>query len=252
MFRSTCVARHIFVQPPTHPAGEASRVRLAEVGFAQIFSHPVEIVLSLRSERNFTALNLQETTRRSLHDIVKDAHGFAEVYPEHKFKIVKMLMDSGFTCGMTGDGVNDAPALKRAQIGIAVEGATDAARAAADIVLTDPGLKTIIDAILRARKIFARVRNYCIYRISATFQLIFFFFFAVIGFKSTVQNQFPDQMRIVAASKTMFGEMPQEFETVFTLPVMALVAITLLNDGLIISICKDKVGALRGAKRRQD
>ncbi|GMH57260.1 hypothetical protein TrST_g8275 [Triparma strigata] len=184
-----------------------------------------------------------EARGQSLHDIVKDAHGFAEVYPEHKFKIVKMLMDSGFTCGMTGDGVNDAPALKRAQIGIAVEGATDAARAAADIVLTDPGLKTIIDAILRARKIFARVRNYCIYRISATFQLIFFFFFAVVGFKSTVQNQFPDQMRSVAASKTMFGEMPQEFETVFTLPVMALVAITLLNDGLIISICKDKVVA---------
>jgi len=177
----------------------------------------------------------------SIHDIVKDAHGFAEVYPEHKFKIVKMLMDAGYTCGMTGDGVNDAPALKRAQIGIAVEGATDAARAAADIVLTDPGLKTIIDAIYRARKIFARVRNYCIYRISATLQLVFFFFFAVVGFKTLVQDNFPDGMREVAASKTLFGESPAEAETVFTLPVMALVAITLLNDGLIISICKDKV-----------
>jgi H+-transporting ATPase len=94
-----------------------------------------------------------EISPRGLSEIVRDAHGFAEVYPEHKFEIVKMLMDGGFTCGMTGDGVNDAPALKRAHIGIAVEGATDAARAAADIVLTDPGLSTIIDAILRARKV---------------------------------------------------------------------------------------------------
>jgi H+-transporting ATPase len=177
----------------------------------------------------------------SLSDIVKDAHGFAEVFPEHKFKIVKLLMDQGYCCGMTGDGVNDAPALKRANIGIAVEGATDAARAAADIVLTDPGLKTIIEAILRARKIFARVRNYCIYRISATFQLVFFFFVAVLAFKKKITDNFPDSQRMVAESKTMFGESPASAETIFTLPVIALVAITLLNDGLIISICKDKV-----------
>ena len=121
---------------------------------------------------NSDLFNLTDAERDgSLSDIVKGAHGFAEVFPEHKFKIVKLLMDCGYTVGMTGDGVNDAPALKRANIGIAVEGATDAARAAADIVLTDPGLKTIIDAIFRARKIFARVRNYCIYRISATFQV---------------------------------------------------------------------------------
>ena len=184
-----------------------------------------------------------EISPRGLSEIVRDAHGFAEVYPEHKFEIVKMLMDGGFTCGMTGDGVNDAPALKRAHIGIAVEGATDAARAAADIVLTDPGLSTIIDAILRARKIFARVRNYCIYRIAATLQMVFFFFFAVIAFKGSVATSFPDSQRMVAEQDTLFGHSPAEAETVFTLPVMALVAITLLNDGLIISICKDKVVA---------
>ena len=77
-------------------------------------------------------------------------------------------------------GVNDAPALKRADIGIAVHGATDAAKAAADIVLTEPGLSVIIDAIFRSRKIFQRMRNYCIYRIACTIQLLFFFFFAIM------------------------------------------------------------------------
>ncbi|EGB11976.1 hypothetical protein AURANDRAFT_10168, partial [Aureococcus anophagefferens] len=106
--------------------------------------------------------------------------GFAEVYPEHKYRIVELLQLAGHTVGMTGDGVNDAPALKKAQIGIAVEGATDAARAAADIVLTEPGLSVIIDAITTSRCIFARVRNYVIYRIACTLQ-IFAFAIPVIG-----------------------------------------------------------------------
>ena len=93
------------------------------------------------------------------------------MFPETKFRIVELLQLQGFTVGMTGDGVNDAPALKKAQIGIAVSGATDAARAAADIVLVEDGLSVIIDAILRARKIFQRVRNYGIYRVACTIQV---------------------------------------------------------------------------------
>ena len=91
--------------------------------------------------------------------LVENADGFAQVYPEHKFTIVEILRQRGYVCGMTGDGVNDAPALKRADIGIAVQGATDAAQAAADIVLTAPGLSTIITAILYAREIFQRMKS---------------------------------------------------------------------------------------------
>lgn len=91
--------------------------------------------------------------------------------PEHKFSIVDVLQQRQHTVGMTGDGVNDAPALKQADIGIAVHGATDAARAAADIVLMTPGLSVIIDAILTSRMIFQRMKNYCIYRIACTTQV---------------------------------------------------------------------------------
>lgn len=83
--------------------------------------------------------------------IYSESNGFAQVYPEHKFLIVEALRQRHMLVGMTGDGVNDAPALKKADVGIAVEGATDAARAAADIVLTEPGLSTIVDAIILSR-----------------------------------------------------------------------------------------------------
>ena len=90
------------------------------------------------------------------------ADGFARVFPEHKFKIVKILQAAGHIVGMTGDGVNDAPALKQADIGIAVSGATDAARAAADLVLTAPGLSVITTAIEESRRIFERMTAYAI------------------------------------------------------------------------------------------
>ena len=119
-------------------------------------------------------------SRRKVNKTIREADGFAEVMPEHKFLIVERLREMGFVTGMTGDGVNDAPALKRADVGIAVAGATDAARAAADLVLTEEGLGVIIDAIFESRKIFQRMRNYIVYRIACTIQLLFFFFLVVM------------------------------------------------------------------------
>ena len=106
-----------------------------------------------------------------------------QVFPQHKYLIVHALRGMGYKVGMTGDGVNDAPALKAADVGIAVSGATDAAQLAADIVLTQPGLHTIINGIVLAREIFQRIYNFLIYRIAASLQLLLFFFVGVLVFK---------------------------------------------------------------------
>lgn len=108
-------------------------------------------------------------------DFVEAADGFAEVYPEHKYKVVEILQKRGYLVAMTGDGVNDAPSLKRADTGIAVEGASDAANSAADIVFTQPGLSAIITAIKTARQIFHRMYSYLIYRIALSMHLMLFF-----------------------------------------------------------------------------
>ncbi len=113
---------------------------------------------------------------------VEEAEGFAEVFPEHKYHIVELLQNSGHIVGMTGDGVNDAPALKEADAGIAVAGATDAAKSAADIVLTKPGLSVIIDAIKESRKIFQRMNNYALYRIAETIRVLFFIVASILVF----------------------------------------------------------------------
>ena len=165
-------------------------------------------------------------TKQKPKDLSKDygdlclvADGFAQVYPEHKYLIVECLREMNYTVGMTGDGVNDAPALKRADVGIAVAGATDAARAAADIVLTQEGLGTIIYGIFVARTIFQRISNFITYRIAATLQLLFFFFISLFAFKpSDYKDEWP------------------EF---FHMPVILLMLITLLNDGTLISIAYD-------------
>ncbi len=119
---------------------------------------------------------------RASIETVENADGFAEVFPEHKFAIVKILQKRNHITGMTGDGVNDAPALKQADVGIAVSGATDAARAAADLVLTAPGLSVITNAIEEARRIFERMNAYAIYRISETIRIMFFVVLAMIFF----------------------------------------------------------------------
>jgi H+-transporting ATPase len=102
------------------------------------------------------------------------ADGFAQVFPENKYRIVKILQGGDHIVGMTGDGVNDAPALRAADSGIAVAGATDAAKSAADIVLTKPGLSVIIDAIHESRMIFRRMENYAVYRIAETVRVLIF------------------------------------------------------------------------------
>jgi H+-transporting ATPase len=113
---------------------------------------------------------------------IETADGFARVLPEHKFQIVKTLQDAGHIVGMTGDGVNDAPALKQANVGIAVSGATDAARAAADLVLTAPGLSVITTAIEEARRIFERMTSYAMYRIAETTRVLLFMTASIIVF----------------------------------------------------------------------
>jgi len=146
-----------------------------------------------------------------LADTIESADGFAQVYPEHKYHVVDVLQQRGHLVGMTGDGVNDAPALKKAEAGIAVSGATDAARAAADIVLLTPGLSVIIDAIKESRKIFQRMTNYAIYRIAETIRVLLFMTLSIIVF-----NFYP-------------------------VTAIMIVLLALLNDGAIISIAFDRV-----------
>jgi H+-transporting ATPase len=114
--------------------------------------------------------------------IIDESNGFAEVFPENKYHIVELLQAENHIVGMTGDGVNDAPALKRADAGVAVAGATDAAKSAADIVLTSPGLSVIIDAIKESRKIFRRMENYSVYRIAETIRIIIFLTLSILIF----------------------------------------------------------------------
>ncbi len=148
---------------------------------------------------------------REAQRLVEEADGFAEVFPEHKFHIVELLQAKGHIVGMTGDGVNDAPALKKADAGIAVAGATDAAKSAAHIVLTRPGLSVIIDAIKEARKIFQRMQSYAIYRIAETVRVLFFIALAILVF-----NFYP-------------------------VTAIMIVLLALLNDAPIMAIAYDRV-----------
>lgn len=173
--------------------------------------------------------------------VIMEADGFAQVYPEHKYLIVEALRQNGFAVGMTGDGVNDAPALKRADVGVAVQGATDAARAAADIVLTQPGLSTIVHGIVTARCIFQRMKNFINYRIAATLQLLTFFFIAVLSLhpKDYDPNRFLCPTPENPEARCYPDE--EEWPHFFKMPVLMLMLITLLNDGTLISIGYDSV-----------
>ena len=152
----------------------------------------------------------------SLAEKIESADGFAQVFPEHKYHIVETLQRKGNIVGMTGDGVNDAPALKKADAGIAVSGATDAARAAASIVLLTPGLSAIIDAIRESRRIFRRMTNYAIYRVAETVALLGFISLAVLLY---------DMHPITA---------------------IMIVLLAILNDGAMLSIAYDNVHCDKG------
>merc|ERR1719230_2525258 len=160
------------------------------------------------------------------------ADGFAQTYPEHKYLIVEGLRELGYRVGMTGDGVNDSPALKRADVGIAVFGATDAAKAASDIVLTTAGLSTIIEGILISRRIWCRVRSFLTYRIAATLQLVCFFFIAVFLYR-------PNEYMPKHWQKDPEFMDTVEWPPFFHMPVLMLMLITLLNDGTLITIGYD-------------
>ncbi len=129
------------------------------------------------------ASSLMDVPDKEASEVVEKVGGFAEVFPEHKYRIVQLLQGEGHIVGMTGDGVNDAPALKKADAGIAVEGATDAAKSAADIVLTLPGLGVVVDAVIESRRVFQRMINYSIYRISETIRLLFFITLSILIFQ---------------------------------------------------------------------
>ncbi len=126
---------------------------------------------------------LKEAEDDKKTELVLKANGFAEVFPEHKYMIVDALQKAGRTVAMTGDGVNDAPALKKADVGIAVSNATDAARAAASIALLTPGISVIKDAVETARKIFVRMYSYVVYRITESIRILFFITLAIMILK---------------------------------------------------------------------
>jgi len=161
------------------------------------------------------ALTVAESGRdalggRSLLEVIEGADGFAGVFPQSKYRIVEELQKVGHTVAMTGDGVNDAPALQRSHVGFAVSGATAAARSAADVVLTSPGLSVLVDAITGSREVFQRMRSYALYAVAITVRF-------VITFSALVYNWR------------------------FDMPSFLVLLLALLNDGCMLTISTDAV-----------
>merc|ERR1712072_1202752 len=171
------------------------------------------------------------------HDLVEKADGFAEVFPEHKYQVVEMLQQRGHLTAMTGDGVNDAPSLKKSDCGIAVEGATEAAQAAADIVFLAPGLSTIVSAIKIARQIFQRMKAYIQYRIALCLHLEIYLVTSMIIINETIRAElivflalFADLATIaVAYDNAHFEQRPVEWQ----LPKIWIISVVL---GILLAL----------------
>ena len=197
------------LRPPGQMGVNVKMVTGDQVAIARETAEKLGLGTNILDASGFGDAKHHETAE--LAESIEKADGFAQVFPEHKFHIVDVLQKRGHIVGMTGDGVNDAPALKKADCGIAVSGATDAARAAASIVLLTPGLSVIIDAIKESRKIFQRMNSYAIYRIAETLRVLLFMTLAILIF-----NFYP-------------------------LTAVMIVMLALLNDGAILSIAYDNV-----------
>lgn len=181
----------------------------------------IEIAQQVNIGKNIVPANeFVDLPDRKARKLIEQADGLSQVFPEHKYEIVELLQDGKHIVGMTGDGVNDAPALKKADAGIAVDGATDAAKSAADIVLTKPGLSVIVDAIKESRRIFQRMQSYAIYRISETIDVLFFTVLAILFFREypvtavmivllAVFNDFP--IMTIAYDKVKYSMKPENW-----------------------------------------
>lgn len=197
------------IETASHMGVKVKMVTGDQLAIAQETAKKLGMGTNILDASGLRDVKQQETA--SVAQSIERADGFAQVFPEHKFHIVDVLQKGGHIVGMTGDGVNDAPALKKADCGVAVSGATDAARSAADIVLLKSGLSVIIDAIKESRKIFQRMNSYAIYRIAETLRVLFFMTLAILVF-----NFYP-------------------------LTAVMIVILALLNDGAILSIAYDNV-----------
>jgi len=175
-----------------------------------------------------------------------ECNGFAEMYPEHKHTIVKLLQGAKHVVAMTGDGVNDSPALKQAEVGIAVANAADAARSAASIVLLEDGLGVIIDAIKESRKIFQRILGYIIYRVTISVHLLCFLTIAILALDIVLppvlivlQAILNDVAMIaIAYDNAIYAKKPQKWHTSFFLTIslffgFVLTANSILNITLV-------------------
>jgi H+-transporting ATPase len=214
--------RYLGVLPLHDPPREDSRAMLEAaqrmgITVKMVTGDQVAIAREIASELALgtdileaSALDAGDSDLDGVADLVDRANGFAEVFPEHKFRIVEALQHKGHIVAMTGDGVNDAPALKKADAGVAVSGATDAARSAAAIVLLTPGLSVIVDAIRESRRIFRRMNSYATYRIAETVRVLFFMTLSILAF-----NFYP-------------------------VTAIMIVLLALLNDGAILSIAYDR------------
>jgi len=188
-------------------------------------------VLELKNKvynSDFLSTEIAAVNCQLLEPVTQEASGFSEVFPEHKFAIVKLLQSKGTIVGFTGRSAEDCPTLEKANVGIAVHGAVDSAQLAADLILESPGASVIVKVVKKCRKIFQRIVNYCTYRVTCSLQLLGFFFIAMVGVnpKSTFTCQ----------GHSDCGEVPNTF----ALPVIALAVIIFLSNLTVVSGVYDK------------